>query len=126
MIILGIQERIKAKRAEETAKRMSASQEERVATLEARLAELSETVGEYDRQRRKDQDVIQQLRNNVTTSIKERSDEHVEREKRKSFIEDPIKCMFLVFLTNLFNSFSVAQFIEKNHFEPVPAIVQPK
>lgn len=113
MIILGIQERVKAKRAEETAKRMCASQEERVATLEARLAELSETVGEYDRQRRKDQDVIQQLRNNVTTSIKERSDENVEREKRKSFIEDPIKCMILVFITN-------------NNFDPASAIVQQK
>lgn len=48
---------------------MCASQEERVAALEARLAELSNTVGEYDIQRRKDQDIIQHLRDNVESKF---------------------------------------------------------
>ncbi|XP_077295730.1 GRIP and coiled-coil domain containing 88 kDa [Arctopsyche grandis] len=79
------EERIKAKKAEETARNMCASQEERVAALEARLAELSNTVGEYDIQRRKDQEIIQHLRDNVETKLhKDKS--HADR--KTSLTED--------------------------------------
>lgn len=40
--------------------------EKRVASLEARLAELSETVGGYDRARQQDQQAIQKLKDQLT------------------------------------------------------------
>lgn len=49
------------KRAEESARKICARQEERVALLEGRVAELSATVGEYDARRRRDQQLIHQL-----------------------------------------------------------------
>lgn len=49
------------KRAEESARKICARQEERVALLEGRVAELSATVGAYDARRRRDQQLIQQL-----------------------------------------------------------------
>ncbi|KAI8422189.1 hypothetical protein MSG28_006096 [Choristoneura fumiferana] len=55
------EEQIKVKRAEESARKICARQEERVALLEGRVAELSATVGEYDARRRRDQQLIQQL-----------------------------------------------------------------
>ncbi|KAL0880592.1 hypothetical protein ABMA27_001822 [Loxostege sticticalis] len=59
------EEQIKAKRAEESARKICARQEERVALLESKLAELSETVGLYDLRRRKDQQLIQQLKESL-------------------------------------------------------------
>ncbi|XP_045768348.1 GRIP and coiled-coil domain-containing protein 1 isoform X1 [Maniola jurtina] len=59
------EEQIKAKRAEESARKICARQEERVALLEGRLAELSQTIGEYDLRRRRDQTLIQQLRDSL-------------------------------------------------------------
>lgn len=59
------EEQIKAKRAEESARKICARQEERVALLESKLAELSETVGQYDLRRRLDQQLIQQLKDEV-------------------------------------------------------------
>ncbi|KPJ10265.1 GRIP and coiled-coil domain-containing protein 1 [Papilio machaon] len=59
------EEQIKAKRAEESARKICARQEERVALLEGKLAELSQTIGEYDLRRRKDQQTIQQLKNRL-------------------------------------------------------------
>ncbi|XP_053962399.1 GRIP and coiled-coil domain-containing protein 1 [Anastrepha ludens] len=48
--------------AEEQSRRQAALHEDRVANLEARLAELSSTVGNYDRLRQQDQESIQTLR----------------------------------------------------------------
>ncbi|KAH9627776.1 hypothetical protein HF086_002813 [Spodoptera exigua] len=59
------EEQIKAKRAEESARKICARQEERVALLESKIAELSETVGQYDLRRRHDQQLIQQLKDSV-------------------------------------------------------------
>ncbi|XP_053612891.1 GRIP and coiled-coil domain-containing protein 1 [Plodia interpunctella] len=63
------EEQIKAKRAEESARKTCARQEERVALLEDKLAELSETVGRYDLRRRHDQQLIQQLRTELNGRI---------------------------------------------------------
>ncbi|CAH0581091.1 unnamed protein product [Chrysodeixis includens] len=59
------EEQIKAKRAEESARKICARQEERVALLESKIAELSETVGQYDLRRRHDQQLIQQLKDSL-------------------------------------------------------------
>lgn len=48
--------------AEERSKKLAAIHEDRVANLEARLAELSATVGTYDRLRHQDQNSIQELK----------------------------------------------------------------
>lgn len=68
--------------AEERNKALAAMHEERVASLESRLAELSATVGLYDRLRQTDQDniakfkeKIAQLSNLPTTTVEERSNE---------------------------------------------------
>ncbi|XP_050669694.1 GRIP and coiled-coil domain-containing protein 1 [Leptidea sinapis] len=66
------EEQIKAKRAEEAARKICARQEERVALLEGKLAELSQTIGEYDLQRRRDQMVIQQLKDSLNIRILDR------------------------------------------------------
>ena len=50
---------------EERAQQLRAAQEHRVVNLEARLHELSETVGSYDRLRQQDQNSIQKLRERV-------------------------------------------------------------
>lgn len=61
--------------AEETNRKLAALHEERVATLEARLSELSATVGTYDRQRQQDQNNIAKLKEKIarlnTNSIEE-------------------------------------------------------
>lgn len=59
------EEQIKAKRAEESARKICARQEERVALLEGKIAELSETIGQYDLKRRQDQQLIQQLKSSL-------------------------------------------------------------
>lgn len=68
--------------AEERNKALAAMHEERVASLESRLAELSATVGLYDRLRQTDQDniakfkeKIAQLSNLPTTTVEERANE---------------------------------------------------
>ncbi|CAH0714121.1 unnamed protein product, partial [Brenthis ino] len=63
------EEQIKAKRAEESARKICARQEERVALLEGKLAELSQTIGEYDLMKRRDQQTIQQLRDSLNGSL---------------------------------------------------------
>ncbi|XP_049765163.1 GRIP and coiled-coil domain-containing protein 1 isoform X1 [Schistocerca cancellata] len=60
-----LQEQKKAADAEEQAKHMAAMHEERVASLEARLAELSSAVGMYDRQLQQDQVAIQKLKDQL-------------------------------------------------------------
>jgi len=59
------EEQKRATDAEERARRLAAVHEERVANLEARLAELSETVGNYDRLRLQDQLAIQKLKEHI-------------------------------------------------------------
>lgn len=56
------QEQEKIKEAEDKSKKLAAAHELRVANLEARLAELSETVGLYDRLRQRDQVAIEKLK----------------------------------------------------------------
>uniref|UniRef100_A0A0K8TTZ7 Putative myosin-11 n=1 Tax=Tabanus bromius TaxID=304241 RepID=A0A0K8TTZ7_TABBR len=51
--------------AEERNKKLAALHEDRVANLEARLAELSSTVGTYDRLRQQDQENIQKLKEKI-------------------------------------------------------------
>lgn len=63
-----LKEQKRATDAEERARRLAAVHEERVANLEARLAELSETVGNYDRLRQQDQLAIQKLKVRKTDS----------------------------------------------------------
>ncbi|KAJ9596879.1 hypothetical protein L9F63_012135, partial [Diploptera punctata] len=58
-------EQKRAADAEERARRLAAIHEERVANLEARLAELSETVGTYDRLRQQDQMAIHKLKEHI-------------------------------------------------------------
>ncbi|XP_026315506.1 GRIP and coiled-coil domain-containing protein 1 isoform X2 [Hyposmocoma kahamanoa] len=66
------EEQIKAKRAEEAARKLCARQEERVALLEGKLAELSQTIGEYDLRRRRDQQLIQQLKESLNGRLLEK------------------------------------------------------
>lgn len=72
MFHIKIKEQIKAKRAEESARKICARQEERVALLEGKLAELSETIGQYDLRRRRDQQLIQQLRDSINGRLLEK------------------------------------------------------
>lgn len=58
-------EQIRSSKAEEEIRNMSLFHEERVANLEARLAELSTTVGNYDRLRQQDQANIQKLKDKL-------------------------------------------------------------
>lgn len=57
-----IKEQERACEAEERARSLAVLHEERVANLEARLAELSTTVGNYDRLRQSDQQAIDKLK----------------------------------------------------------------
>ncbi|XP_063225464.1 GRIP and coiled-coil domain-containing protein 1 isoform X2 [Bacillus rossius redtenbacheri] len=59
------QEQERAIAAEERARKLAATHEERVANLESRLAELSETVGNYDRLRQQDQLAIHKLKDQL-------------------------------------------------------------
>lgn len=60
--VMYVKEQERASEAEERARRLAATHEERVANLEAKLAELSQTVGNYDRLRQNDQGALQKLR----------------------------------------------------------------
>lgn len=59
-------EQQRAQRAEERNKSLAAMHEERVANLENRLAELSTTVGSYDRLRQIDQETIVKLKEKIS------------------------------------------------------------
>lgn len=79
-------EQMKALVAEERNKKLAILHEDRVANLESRLAELSNTVGNYDRLRQQDQDNIHKLKeklsilsvaqneSNISSSEKEQMD----------------------------------------------------
>lgn len=56
----------KAVMNEERSASLRGQQETRVANLESRLQELSETVGSYDRLRQQDQNAMQKLRERIT------------------------------------------------------------
>lgn len=58
------QEQEKIQEAEEKSRRLAAAHEERVVNLEARVAELSQTIGIYDRLRQSDQIAIDKLKVN--------------------------------------------------------------
>ncbi|KAK6637030.1 hypothetical protein RUM43_010704 [Polyplax serrata] len=58
-------EKQRARDVENNSKKLAAIQEERVVNLEARLAELSETIGGYDRLRIQDQTEIQKLKDKI-------------------------------------------------------------
>ncbi|KAG8323923.1 GRIP and coiled-coil, partial [Homalodisca vitripennis] len=60
-----LKEQERASDAEERARKLAAMHEERVANLEARLAELSQTVGSYDRLRQDDQGAILKLKDRL-------------------------------------------------------------
>lgn len=55
--------------------------------MEARLAELSETVGGYDRLRHQDQQAIQKLKEQLSVVKKHEYGEHIE----KNYMQDPAK-----------------------------------
>ncbi|KAH8295159.1 hypothetical protein KR018_008146 [Drosophila ironensis] len=76
------QEQRRVLRAEEQSRRQAALHEDRVASLEARLAELSTSVGSYDRLRQQDQDSIHVLKEQLQ-DLQERPTSHV-----KSLAED--------------------------------------
>ncbi|KAJ8673614.1 hypothetical protein QAD02_004876 [Eretmocerus hayati] len=62
-----LEEQKRAAIAEQEARALAASHESRVAGLEARLAELSEVVGGYDRLRQQDKRAIQKLKHQLET-----------------------------------------------------------
>lgn len=62
-----IQEQKRATAAEQQARILATTHESRVAGLEARLAELSDTVGGYDRLRNQDQQAIQKLKEEIAS-----------------------------------------------------------
>lgn len=59
-------EQMKGLFAEERSKKLAILHEDRVANLESRLAELSNTVGNYDRLRQQDQDSIHKLKDKLS------------------------------------------------------------
>ncbi|KAK0089069.1 hypothetical protein PV325_009276 [Microctonus aethiopoides] len=81
------EERKRAAAAEQQAKILEAAHETRVAGLEARLAELSETVGGYDRLRHQDQQAIQKLKEQLSAVKKYEYGENIE----KNYMQDPAK-----------------------------------
>lgn len=62
-------EQRRALQAEQETKKLTLFHEERVSTLEARLSELSVTVGNYDRLRQHDQENIQKLKERLVESV---------------------------------------------------------
>uniref|UniRef100_A0A1B6CLB2 GRIP domain-containing protein n=1 Tax=Clastoptera arizonana TaxID=38151 RepID=A0A1B6CLB2_9HEMI len=68
-------EQERAAEAEERANKLAAMHEERVANLEAKLAELSQTVGSYDRLRQEDQTAILKLKERLVQLEIERGEE---------------------------------------------------
>lgn len=63
-----LEEQRRAATAEQQARVLAMTHETRVAGLESRLAELSETVGEYDRLRQQDQRSIQNLKDQLSNA----------------------------------------------------------
>lgn len=72
-------------RAEEEIRNMSLFHEERVANLEARLAELSTTVGNYDRLRQQDQESIHKLKEKLLDATSSTANKNQTEMDNKSF-----------------------------------------
>lgn len=73
--------------AEERNKKLAAIHEERVANLESRLAELSSTVGNYDRLRQQDQENIFKLKEKIAHLVNNKNDK-LTNNNDKSFTDD--------------------------------------
>lgn len=73
--------------AEETNRKLAALHEERVASLEARLSELSGTVASYDRQRQQDQANIAKLKEKIARLSVSRAADEIEDNKPEGVSE---------------------------------------
>lgn len=73
--------------AEERNKALAAMHEERVANLENRLTELSETVGLYDRLRKTDQDNIAKFKEKIAQLTNNKFDEHIDNNTNSKMME---------------------------------------
>lgn len=80
-------EQARTRKAEEEIRNISLCHEERVANLEARLAELSTTVGNYDRVRQLDQDSIQKLKEQLLDATSCSSAKNQSTVENRSFEE---------------------------------------
>lgn len=74
-------EQARTSKAEEEIRNMSLFHEDRVASLEARLAELSSTVGNYDRLRQLDQKSIQKLKEKLIDATSSAATVNVHRDQ---------------------------------------------
>ncbi|XP_034253388.1 GRIP and coiled-coil domain-containing protein 1 [Thrips palmi] len=81
------EEQRRAKEAEDRARHLAAVHEERVANLESHLAELSESVGSYDRVRQQDQLAIQKLKDHIAQLSITPTPNVVEHEKDEASVE---------------------------------------
>ncbi|XP_063622016.1 GRIP and coiled-coil domain-containing protein 1 isoform X1 [Cydia splendana] len=98
------EEQIKVKRAEESARKICARQEERVALLEGRVAELSATVGEYDARRRRDQQLIQSLQDAMNGRL---ADINVQKEPQQKSETDNEKLADSEYLQTLIDKIHI-------------------
>ncbi|RZF46461.1 hypothetical protein LSTR_LSTR012536 [Laodelphax striatellus] len=80
-------EQERASEAEKQTKKLVAMHEERVANLEARLAELSHTVGNYDRVKEEDQCAIRKLKERLVQLELEHGDETALKEESSLEVE---------------------------------------
>ena len=78
----------------------------RVANLEARLAELSETIGEYDRARQQDQQAIQKLKDELAHLQEVDHRDHLSNE----FYKDPKKIV-----EKICNLYTLLMDLDKEH-----------
>lgn len=74
--------------AEERNKALAARHEERVSSLESRLAELSDSIGLYDRLRQTDQEIIAKLKEKVAQLSNSSIDDLMTNDKKKSIAID--------------------------------------
>ncbi|XP_075226505.1 GRIP and coiled-coil domain containing 88 kDa [Lycorma delicatula] len=84
-------EKERALEAEERAKTLAVMHEKRVANLEARLAELSETIGTYDRRRQEDLQAIFRLKERLIQLEVEQGDEKMKGDKEMDVLVEELK-----------------------------------
>ncbi|KAF7989644.1 hypothetical protein HCN44_008318 [Aphidius gifuensis] len=110
------EERKRVANAEQQAKILEMSHESRVAGLESRLAELSETVGGYDRLRQNDQHAIQKLRDQlVDLKINEDKEQDTTTDiNDPDIIKHKIRDLYccLININNKNNSINIKDFLE--------------
>ncbi|XP_046835565.1 GRIP and coiled-coil domain-containing protein 1 [Vespa crabro] len=97
-----LEEQRRAATAEQQARTLAMTHETRVAGLESRLAELSETVGEYDRLRQQDQRSIQNLKDQLSNMQDVEHKECVNMPSEPEEIISKIKILYgrLLYLDN--------------------------